>query len=570
MSGGITETPAVGIGKMLMDSRFIVPNHQRDYSWRVEEIEQLFDDIEDAILKESGIYFLGLMVFLRSRPNILTVLDGQQRLATVVIVLSAIRAWLQQYSDHADDAAKIQEWFIGRSELGEKELQARLTLNAANSQTFSEYILKSVALEDIEEVKNRLKRQDPNRRLLEAAVYAHERVRKMANSHGSPAEAAKYLFKFVLYIRDQTHAVRLIVESEDAAFTIFETLNDRGLDLSPLDLIKNHLFRSADAKSETQVRDLESRWAQMMATLANVSSDNFLKVYWTSRHGRIRTTNLFNAFKRQYATPQSAIDLSLDMLGASEHYAALDAADDPVWARYPEAVRTVLRSQGAIGGQLMHPIMLAALSKLAVSEMERLLRLLEVVIVRYQLIGGGNTGKLESSASIIARKIFAGELTSATAVFQDFRDIYPSDEEFRQNFLIKQERNNARAQYYLRKIEAEAIRLDRGIMAQELQPGSLTVEHILPKNPADEWKDVIVKDPDTVEESVFRIGNLCLLTQVNKDLGRKSFSDKRKVFGESSLLTTRMVADVDLWDRSAIERRQEHLAKLAVSAWRFQ
>src|SRR5215470_16016505 len=104
MSNGITEAPAAGIGKLLMDNRFSVPNHQRDYSWTEEEVKQLFDDIEAALERESAVYFLGLMVFLNDPGGPLIVLDGQQRLATAVIIFSAIRSWLIQVSDFQDDA----------------------------------------------------------------------------------------------------------------------------------------------------------------------------------------------------------------------------------------------------------------------------------------------------------------------------------------------------------------------------------------------------------------------------------------------------------------------------------
>jgi len=55
MSNGITEAPAAGIGKLIMDNRFSVPNHQRDYSWTEEEVRQLFDDIEQALEKKSAV-----------------------------------------------------------------------------------------------------------------------------------------------------------------------------------------------------------------------------------------------------------------------------------------------------------------------------------------------------------------------------------------------------------------------------------------------------------------------------------------------------------------------------------
>src|SRR5258708_9858374 len=455
MSTGITEAPAAGIGKLIMDGRFSVPNHQRDYSWTEDEVRQLFDDIETAIEKETSVYFLGLMVFLNTPKGHLVVLDGQQRLATAVIVFSAIRSWLVQYSEFQSDAGKIQEWFIGRSELGQKNPEPRLTMNSANDKTFNDFVITTVAVSDIRDALEKLKKQDRNRKLLEATVYAHDRIAQLAATKGDHKVAAKYLFEFVNFMRDKVSVVKLSVASEEASYTIFETLNDRGLDLSPLDLVKNHLFGKADEKSEDAVRDMEERWAQMMATLSNVRADNFLKAFWTMRHGRIRSVDLFGAFKKEYASPDAAIDLSVDMLAAAEQYAAIDSPDDAVWSIYPIEARATVRALRLLGSQQTHPVILSALNSFDPKETAKLLELLEVIIVRYLLIGGGNTGRFETTCAILARKIHAKEIKTATAAFQELKDVYPSDDDFKQAFRVKQERSNQKVQYFLKRIEQE-------------------------------------------------------------------------------------------------------------------
>jgi hypothetical protein len=227
VSNGITEAPAAGIGKLIMDNRFAVPNHRRDYSWTDEEVRQLFDDIETALEKDSSVYFLGLMVFLNAPKGQLIVLDGQQRLATAVIVLSAIRAWFLQYTEYQSDAAKIQEWFIGRSELGAHTPEPRLSMNSANDKTFNDFVIKAVALKDIRAALEKMKKQDRNRKLLEAAVYAHDRIAQLATKIGDHKTAAKYLYRLVNFLRDKVSVVKLSVASEEAAYTIFETLGSR-------------------------------------------------------------------------------------------------------------------------------------------------------------------------------------------------------------------------------------------------------------------------------------------------------------------------------------------------------
>jgi hypothetical protein len=136
--------------------------------------------------------------------------------------------------------------------------------------------------------------------------------------------------------------------------------------------------------------------------------------------------------------------------------------------------------------------------------------------------------------------------------------------------MIKEENNNAKAAYILRRLEREARRLLKGATGKELDPGSaLTVEHILPKNPTTEWK-ANFKSSDELEDAIFRIGNLCLVTK-NKELGRSVFDEKKKIFADSDLeLTKHLVGIVGPWNTGAIKARQEELANYAVTAWRFQ
>jgi uncharacterized protein DUF1524/uncharacterized protein DUF262 len=487
-----------------------------------------------------------------------------------VIVFAAIRGWLRQFEEYKQDADDIQRDYVGRRQLGQKELQPRLTMNVANDKIFNDFVVKSSAPAEIQAALDKMKKRDRNRRLLEAAAYVHGRIRDIAEVFGSNAKAAKYLFELVDYMREKVGVVKLVVPSDDMAYTMFETLNDRGLELSPLDLVKNHMFARAAEHSPARIKVMEARWAQMMQILSSARSDHFLKAFWTSRHGRIRTRSLFTAFKKQYVDPEKTNELSSEMLDASEQYAALETADDPVWANHSEKTRTLVRSLKTVGSQQIHPVMLSALAKMPPTEVEKLLRLLEVCIVRYLLIGGGNTGRFETTCAILARKIYAQEIKTATVAHTELKDIYPSDDEFKRAFEIKEEDNNQKAQYFLRRLEIEEQRVQGGRMPGELEPGgALTVEHILPKNPGKEWSAALKADPELHADCLFQLGNLCLLTGVNKDIGRKGFDEKKKVYGISKLITTKSIANYQKWDRKSIVNRQKALANLATATWRF-
>ncbi len=567
MSTHIFEAPTIGLGRILSEgSRYLVPHHQRDYSWGEDEVTQLFLDIEEARLSDSDYYFLGLMVFIPAETGDYTILDGQQRMATSLIILSAIRTWLRGFGFDRD-ADQIQSTFIARRELGEDELYPRLILNEVNNHSFYSYVINEMPISSMHEALAKLKKYDPNRTLLESIIFCREEVHRIASLAGDPKMGAQRLFEIVNFLRDNVRVVRITVPSEADAYTVFETLNDRGLDLTVLDLVKNYIFGKA---GKSRLGEIKNRWTQMIATLINVRGDDFLKVYWTSRNGRTQKTQLFQYIKNSFKNSVSVAQFSVDLLGASEHFAAIELADDPIWESFTDKTKERIRTLKMLRSQSIHPVILSGLSKFNHREMERLIWLLEVLIVRYQLIGGGRTGIIEIGAAKLAAEIYNGKIKSATEAFKSIGDLYPNDNEFREAFILKQERNNTKAQYLLKNLEEEERKrnLDEktGI---ELTPKALTVEHIFPKGSGPEWSELEKKDPFFMEDCTYRLGNLTLLGDVNRELGQKGFSEKVKTYEKSSLLLTKSIAEFKLWNREAVDKRQIAMANLAVTTWRF-
>ena len=337
--------------------------------------------------------------------------------------------------------------------------------------------------------------------------------------------------------------------------------------LSPFDLIKNYLFGRAETHSPVTIRDMESRWTQMMTTLSDMRPDYFLKAFWTSRHGRTQNPQLFPSLKKNYKTPTKAVELSHDMLAASEQYAAIDSADHPVWAPYPSHTRTCVHNLRLLGARQVHPVVLAALSRLKVKEFGRLIKLLEVLIVRYQLIGGLRTGSLEIACARLAKRIFNGDINTASAAHNDVAGIYPNDTDFHMAFTKQQIRNNSRAKYVLSCLENE----ERRLIGNGPISLNMTVEHVLPKTPGEKWQAEILQDESIVDECVYRLGNLCLLTaKENKKVIKCSFDEKKLVYANSGNIITQKICKVSAWTREEIEKRQVRMAKLAKTIWRFQ
>src|SRR5271169_1564788 len=133
MSASVTvsEAPTTGLGKLITENRFFVPTYQRDYKWDNERVDQFYEDLVAAMDRGDRFYFIGLMVFMREGDR-LRVLDGQQRLATAIIIFSAIRAWTGGSGGDPDTGTRIQYDFVGRAEYGERKPEPKLTLNRNN------------------------------------------------------------------------------------------------------------------------------------------------------------------------------------------------------------------------------------------------------------------------------------------------------------------------------------------------------------------------------------------------------------------------------------------------------
>lgn len=576
MSGGVVaieEAPTSGIGKLISENRFFVPTHQRDYRWEKEKVEQLFDDLHDAMARKDKFYFIGMMVFIRDEAGMLRVLDGQQRLATSMIILSAIRSWFSSNMAPDDkDDSKIQEAFIGGADFGETAITPKLTLNFNNRDVFQEHVIGPTNVGKLKSARAGLSKHAPNYDLLSAIIYSHERIQKIDDGLADIEKTKAHLHNLVKFIRDNVIVVRLTVPNEANAFRVFETLNDRGLDLSAIDLLKNYLFGLAHDESPMALRQIEGRWGQITHTLTSLKQDDFIKTFWTSRRGRKQLDDIYEDVKDVCKSSAQATSLSIDLLAAAENFAALDVPDDPVWAPHTTKTRAAVGTLKMLGAKQARPVIMAALTaQLDPKQMERLLRMIEVIIVRYQLIGGERTGALEIQFAKLAPMISSGQITKATEAFAVVKSLYPSDDAFKDAFRRADSIANQKAKYLLKELEAHARTTCEGASGRELGPlDSLTVEHILPRNPSQEWNIETQADPSLVSECAQRLGNLCLLSErANRNLGRDYITTKTTTYAESGLLTTKSLASETSWNRQSIDHRQSAMASNAAQIWRF-
>jgi hypothetical protein len=360
----------------------------------------------------------------------------------------------------------------------------------------------------------------------------------------------------------------MTVPSSANAYVIFEVMNDRGLDLSVLDLVKNHLF----ARGGTRLPEIQMNWAQMVSNLGDRPADDFLKVYWTSRFGRMQRGRLFYEWRQRFdsLSEARAVALTKELRTAADRFAALDIPDHDVWGGYSKECRRLLSSLGVLGNRQVRPIILAALEHFTERRMERLLRHLVTLTVRYQTVGKGRTGLLEIAAARAALGISSGHLKTPQDVWKSLGSLVPSNEDFRAQFCRYSETKPPRARYILAELEVVAYMREHQGKEPELVPWEeLTLEHVFPRSPSGDWSNAISAAPD-LPEYVDRLGNLCLLLdKPGKELGNSGFPTKAKAGYKNSKLklTSNIARDFGEWTPASIDARQDGLADLAIHAW---
>ena len=573
MSTSFVDAHTQGIGEFIQHRRFFcVPDHQRDFAWTDEEVEQFLNDVVGAIQDSEQDYFLGLLVVVEPEKHgeAWEILDGQQRLATTTMVYAAIREWLHS-AGFDSDAIKLQNDYIAFRELGEAELYPRLTLNINNRTMFREIVVDRNNDHFLASKHEAAPRYSSERRLIEAARTCRSWVSELAlKSSDKPSEQAKALFNLANYMRDKVKIVAMDVASTANAYRIFETLNDRGLDLSALDLVKNHLF----GRSSNRLSEVQSNWLRMLSNISGKQADDFLKTFWTSRWGRIQRGRLFDEWRAKYdsSSPGAVVNLSADLDQAADRFSALEMPEHDTWNEYSSMCKRAIKSLSLLGSRQAWPVMLAALDAFSPQEMERLLNHLITLTVRYQTIGRRRTGRLEIASARVALGIFEGELNTPHKVWKEYSSIVPSDEEFMEDFGRWSDNKSARVRYILAELEKAEFKQSNNGADPEESPlwEELTLEHIFPVNPGSEWSNELKYFPALRQEYLHKLGNLCLLQKhQNNKLGNRGFSYKKEhLYVESELtLTSQIALTYSQWDPDSIDHRQKQLGSLALIAW---
>lgn len=407
-----------------------------------------------------------------------------------------------------------------------------------------------------------------NRKIYDAAELASERVNQIVAGVSESHRNAR-VEKWVDFIRDSVRVIWFRVPDRDHAFRIFETLNDRGLDLTVSDLLKNYLFECVKNEHE----EIHEHWTKMQGALAAVTKKDLSVAYirhlWISQNGPTRERQLYDAIKKSITGQQQAIDFAHTLSETASSYAAMLSSDHDFWTGYGTEAKRDVSSLVTFKMERIRPLLLAIMQVYKKHEIQKSLRLLVAWSVRL-MIAGGPAGTLEKEMGELALKVTKKDLTTAHDLTQADVTSIAKDNDFKAAFAVASVSQKYLGRYYIRVLENyDKDKTDPSALAVDEREEKCDLEHIQPLKPGPEWGFDTEKKKKEADEWVNRIGNLTLMTKGNNGAAANAgFSVKLPFYKrEKGLNLTHGLAEYKTWGPTEISERQKYLAELAVKAW---
>lgn len=567
-------------------SFYVVPDYQREYVWGTDEVEQLLNDINSELAGADPAtapeYFIGSIVVCPGRAGVMDLIDGQQRMTTLFLSLCALRDRLEELGQNPPGALAPQIAATSTSLSGEDLFRYRLELQYEDSGN----VLVHVA-EGTHPADRRATRSITN------ILNAYETVLSFLRREFS--QDVPRVRAFYGYLTNKVKLIRIQTEDVAKALKIFETINDRGVGLDAMDLLKNLLFMKA---THDQFTELKKTWKDTQDVIYGINEKplRFLRYFIFSHYevDVLREDEIYTWLSRNEAKAGYGSDplgFARKLLETAKAYRNFLEGKDQFGER-----NRFLENLRLLGGKAarQHLILLLAGRHLPAALFDRLAQEVEELFFVYVIIREPTrdferdfarwTGELvqvhDEAAfdSLVARRFTPAKAVLSTRFNDAFARLYADTVQmYRLRYILAKLTQHVEIAAYG---ATEATRWLANFMS-----GDYEVEHVFPQSPSEAAKEEF--GPCADSRIAQRLGNLLLAEKpINASLGNKSFSQKGPVYPRSRLLLTRAmterpsvgvsstvnraIARLDpftTWDEAAVVRRQEMLTELARETW---
>ncbi|WP_433287808.1 GmrSD restriction endonuclease domain-containing protein [Pseudonocardia sp. CA-142604] len=550
------------------EKQYLIPLYQRTYAWKREQLDRLWSDIvaqADALRDGTASpgHFIGSLVLapapgtIAGGVNRWLVVDGQQRLTTLLLAFAALRDHIRNESPR--DADRVhRQWLVNEYQSGDDHL--KLLPTQTDRPAFAACI------------ENTHKPSGGNI----AAAYRFFREQLVAVDDPDDPHDIRRIEQA---IANRLDLVSITAERDDNVHRIFESLNNTGMSLSLGDLLRNHLFMLLPTRA---AKVYQKVWAPMQELLGadNIETLAYLDLVLRGQP-ELRRGDTYQGQQKRFreiAHDEAAVEAEIvELARRARHLHAIlrpASLDEPANREIAQGLSRL----AAWGTEAVNPILMVLLDRReggrsAPGETTSALLYLESYLVRRMLCGrtaAGINRALAQAALAIADAVDAAD------ALRDFlsqpRRYWPDDDQLTESI--------AQLNFYWTGKGSQRLfvlrRLEESYGHKELVDWDETkvqIEHVLPQTPTPEWLDLLEPDvepgetpADLHQRIVHRLGNLTL-TGYNPDLSNKPFPEKRELLAKSKFSMSCEVAEQPSWGLQQIEARSAALAARAAQVW---
>jgi len=535
--------------------QYLVPLFQRPYSWQKSEWETLWNDLVELCEAENPrSHFMGAIVTLPipSAPEGVSkylLIDGQQRLTTVFILLSALRDIAKSSDENLGE--EINNLFLinpYKNGVNRYKLQpTQVDRNAFYQIIDSKYQGEQTAIGECYNFFNRKIRQN---------------------------QASLELRKIKQVIGSNFSLVSVVLNNDDNPHLVFENLNAKGRPLTQADLVRNHLFmqiKDDDPKTRDSVYD--EYWRQMEELLGDRLTE-FIRHYLIARGGLfVKQNDIYLEIKNRIK--DNVLEHIKDLSKFAKYYASLlnpkEDENNPSVSKYLQRLK-------CFGVVTVYPFLLNCYddwmtSRITEAEFEfiSVIQILENFLMRRFVCDIQTRGLEKIFVSLCSQISQATDPKSGNlvkklkSILQDKE--YPKDEDFKAK-LVEGQLYGSNNRSEKCKLILESIEESFG-HKEQVRPENLSIEHVMPQTLTDWWKKHLGDDwANTHESWLHTLGNLTL-TAYNSEISNAEFEVKKNRFKDSHLEINKYFQAKECWGRKEIEERAQYLADIALKIWPY-
>lgn len=538
---GITLTEFINQGKKI----FKIPLYQRTYNWKKSQCTALFKDI-CSISKKDANHFIGSIVFTEdvSLPeyNVYSVIDGQQRLTTIMLLLKA----LMDLSVDEDFKEEILESYLINKRIKE-EYKIKLQLQ---KDDFNSYY--NLLNDNLDKIKGSQVSQNYElfKDLISKTSLTHEEILRNIKRLN------------IVYVK--------ILKDDENPQLIFESMNSTGLDLTQSDLIRNFLLMGLSLQDQDYFYN--KYWLEIENLLTNDKISDFIRDYLTLKTGKIPNKgNVYNAFKDFFYNlkGQPIEFLFKELLTYAKYYSwfIFSNIDD-------EEIKSKLLNLVHLKSTVVYPFLLYLFYKYYNEESitkDELIKTIDIILsylVRRGLCAMP-TNALNKVFMTLAKdtenniKGSISEVVANKLISKYGKSIFPND-----TILEESLKNTNTYKLPSLKLVLEEIEFYKN--KERVDLNNATVEHIMPQTLTPKWKKELGKNFEFVHEKYLdNIGNLTL-SGYNSELSNSSFEEKSKIYSDSNISITRSIPkNYNKWTKKEILNRNKELLEDIKEIWPY-